>query len=48
MKALEDKIDLNENYDIRTELNKNLKDIDANVKTVNTLLLELINFFVEI
>jgi hypothetical protein len=40
MKALEDKIDLNENYDIRTELNKNLKDIDANVKTVNTLLLE--------
>ena len=40
MKALEDKIDLNENYDIRTELNNNLKDIDANVKTVNTLLLE--------
>lgn len=40
IKALEDKIDLNENYDIQTELNKNLKDIDANVKTVNTLLLE--------
>jgi len=40
IKALEDKIDLNENYDIRTELNKNLKDIDSNSKTVNTLLLE--------
>ena len=40
IKALEDKIDLNENYDIRTELNKNLKDVDNNSKTVNTLLLE--------
>jgi hypothetical protein len=40
IKALEDKIDLNENYDIRTELNKNLKDLDNNSKTVNTLLLE--------
>ena len=40
IKALEDKIDLNENYDIRTELNKNLKDVDSNSKTVNTLLLE--------
>lgn len=40
IKALEDKIDLNENYDIRTELNKNLKDVDNNSKTVNELLLE--------
>jgi len=40
IKALEDKLDLNENYDIRTELNKNLKDVDSNSKTVNTLLLE--------
>lgn len=40
IKALEDKLDLNENYDIRTELNKNLKDVDSSSKTVNTLLLE--------
>lgn len=40
IKALEDKLDLNENYDIRVELNKNLKDVDSSSKTVNTLLLE--------
>lgn len=40
IKTLEDKIDLKEKYNIQEELDKNLKDIDSSIKTVNDLLQE--------